>query len=573
MVEARISEVLKDKSILSQVAAWLVKLGHRRRRLKLALERRLQKAYWPAVILSVFAGGFVWANYDSILARFCYDLPFVTSQPVKVDEIALVVVNDETFRQPNYNRGPDGTLDRKHFVHLLDTLEKAKPKLVVMDLVLASKIQDADTDRKLGELIRQGEVFVGAGYIETPTASDPPIRVVSLPPSPSLSIPSNQVGLIAFRPIDPDFVIRTFGKLIEFDQDSVVDLPDRTTLIWKAARFFDGNKVERASQAGTLWLNYRGRPGDVFRKVALHEITNHIDELQGKVVFVGGDSTLGVVGATMDIFGNPWTRFGGKRMPGVEIHATAFDNILCGDWLSRPGKNTETVLGIISGGVFALSLCCFRSGCAFLIGAALGLGGVAIGLLTHRWLGVWFNWLAVWEFPVLATTLTAIWINRRELGWPVVFISYHHTSGGALANAFHAELALAGKAASMDKEIGAEQFPERLLHEIQDAPNFLLLLTGNAVQRLHDPEDWVRQEINQAFATDRTIIIVNAVTEPLLEERNLPNELKKLMNYHHRKYEHANHADIVKWVIRELQPRSSFVRWVLRRLPQYRIAR
>jgi adenylate cyclase len=81
-----------------------------------------------------------------------------------------------------------------------------------------------------------------------------------------------------------------------------------------------------ADEGGRLWLDYRGPAGSFATHSAAAVLAGRVPPaaLAGKLVFVGATETgIGDVAAT------PF----GAEVPGVEIHATAADNLLGGRWL------------------------------------------------------------------------------------------------------------------------------------------------------------------------------------------------------------------------------------------------
>jgi len=124
-----------------------------------------------------------------------------------------------------------------------------------------------------------------------------------------------------------------------------------------------GNERIPVAEDGQLLLNFRG-PGETFRHISAAELLDgRVDaaELQGKLVLVGVTAT-----AVADVRATP---FDGVY-PGVEIHATALDNILRDDFLHQPRWTVLVEIGAILLSVLVL-------------GAALGRArGVAAALVA-----------------------------------------------------------------------------------------------------------------------------------------------------------------------------------------------
>lgn len=166
--------------------------------------------------------------------------------------------------------------------------------------------------------------------------------------------------------------------------------------------------------------------------------------------------------------------------------------------------------------------------------------GNEIGLVsTASVLGLWYllAWLlwqhAALRLPVTSPLLAAAAGAVRGLGWaaayreraqstssphqalpkisppgyPAAFISYRREGGADTARLIRAALEARGYSAFLDVEsLGASHFDERLFAAIEQAPNFLLILSPGSLDRCHEPGDWLCREIGHALATGRNIV-------------------------------------------------------------------
>jgi tetratricopeptide (TPR) repeat protein len=108
-----------------------------------------------------------------------------------------------------------------------------------------------------------------------------------------------------------------------------------------------------------------------------------------------------------------------------------------------------------------------------------------------------------------------------------VFISYRREVGGMVAMALHQHLTDHGLDAFYDVEsLRAGQFDTVILNQIAARTYFLLVLTPGTLDRCHEPGDWLRREIEQAFATGRMIVPVHTPNFDFGDmERLLPDGL------------------------------------------------
>jgi adenylate cyclase len=138
-----------------------------------------------------------------------------------------------------------------------------------------------------------------------------------------------------------------------------------------------------------------------------------------KYVFIGarGDLAFNVL-QPRDEFRTPWARFRSNRfMPGVEIHATAFLNLLRRDWLERVPLHWER-WGVL---VFGLALGCLRllkPWRAVIISLSLATA-LFVGACLLQWHArYWCNWAVpvLLQIPVAMVLVVAsrYYIEERQ---------------------------------------------------------------------------------------------------------------------------------------------------------------
>ncbi len=90
-----------------------------------------------------------------------------------------------------------------------------------------------------------------------------------------------------------------------------------------------------------------------------------------------------------------------------------------------------------------------------------------------------------------------------------VFISYRRDGGEALARLLYDQLSAKGYDVFYDVEsLSAGEFNLKLLDEIDKSTDFVLVLPPMALDRCVNSEDWVRKEIERAFAMHKNIVPV-----------------------------------------------------------------
>lgn len=120
-----------------------------------------------------------------------------------------------------------------------------------------------------------------------------------------------------------------------------------------------------------------------------------------------------------------------------------------------------------------------------------------------------------------------------------VFISYRRDRTAGLARVVQMELERRGYPCFLDvDDLGAEHFDERLLREIEQAPNFVLVLAPGSLDRCRDPEDWMRREITHALKHGRNIVPLVAEGFQFPRTAELPPELESLQRLNAVVYSH-----------------------------------
>ncbi|HCU34087.1 MAG TPA: hypothetical protein DGT21_01195 [Armatimonadetes bacterium] len=146
-------------------------------------------------------------------------------------------------------------------------------------------------------------------------------------------------------------------------------------------------------------------------------------------------------------------------------------------------------------------------------------------------------WSIAAPAPLPATATTAPSHTAAE-GYDV-FISYRREGGADAARLIRAELKLHGIRAFLDvDDLGACHFDVRLLHEIERAPSFIVVLSEGSLSRCINEGDWLRREIAHAIATDRNVVPVMTRGFSWPDPEKLPPEMRNLPRYNGVLYVH-----------------------------------
>lgn len=432
----------------------------------------------------------------SFATRWSYDIPFQFQWWRSPETNAVMVyVREQSLSLGRFN----GALDRNRLADLIDILTSQKARLVLIDFALSSNNAPSGTNENLARAIREnGHVVIGGKYSTSDSPGltlekiDPPMKMLR-------EAVHGNVGHLEFYPIDSDDAVRQIPQGLER---------------WPSASALGANLLllESGQPTNSLdankWLNpISAKNAGVSRAFYLEEIfgSNGIppNVFHDKIVFVGSESSVKRIGESSDRFGGPWNFFGGKKVPGVDIHASALLNQWHGNYLRRLNIGLESLLAFVFGGLLTVPFI-FISGRKriFVIPLVFSLG-TASSFILHFFLGYWWNWLSLLPTSTICL-VAAFYISPPR---PRVFISYKsdaniktkHTDSMLLESelslnnveVWHAPRDLSpGSNWKRKAEIG-----------ISRVDNFILMLDDAAMKELAKQESPVRIEVD--FAWDR----------------------------------------------------------------------
>jgi hypothetical protein len=164
---------------------------------------------------------------------------------------------------------------------------------------------------------------------------------------------------------------------------------------------------------------------------------------------------------------------------------------------------------------------------------------------------VWayFHYFGV-SLPIVAPVLVGFASLGRGLGYNVkidvewakrygCFISYRRGQGAEMARLIAGDLAHRGIPAFLDVEdLAASHFDDQLLRCVESRPNFIVVLSAGALDRCHDPEDWLRKEVSCAIANRKNIIPVIGPGFVFPDSAGIPELLAELPRYQAVTYTH-----------------------------------
>ncbi|MES2918713.1 MAG: CHASE2 domain-containing protein [Pseudomonadota bacterium] len=313
-----------------------------------ALGRRLRQSFFLylaavfTVIAVVDAGT---ANYFGGMRQGTFDLMLRlrVNVPAPDPDIVIVDIDEKSLAamSADYGRWP---WPRQVLAEFLEKVEAQQPQAVVFDVLFSDPdIQNPDSDAYFNDVLAQSpHVFLPMlrldrrhdelsqlplakvpGAVASPLAQPEATVAMVLPPFAG----AQRAGHLGTHNVYPDSdgVVRSYPVRLAAAGWEIPSLP-------YAVAQAEG---KGAQAPDALLLNWRGKPftytyvsfSDVYLDALKEKPTRPADEFKGKTLIIGSTAA-----GLLDVRGTPLDR----SFPGVEILATAIDNLRHGDWLRAP---------------------------------------------------------------------------------------------------------------------------------------------------------------------------------------------------------------------------------------------
>ncbi len=335
---------------------------------ELASKRNLA---YIAVLAACFAAGTL-AGWTALAARvdhYAYDL-MTQMTPLKTPATHSVVVaiDEETLRARGGMRSVRPILSEA-----LQQIAGAQPQAVALDVLLADKSDDGE-DARLEAALRNTKNLVLPCDLVGETWEDP--------------LPRFAAAAAAIGHVHPE-VDRFDGVSREVSLEETVNHQRRWALALEAFRISRAQPITespsdvsvgstiipaaRADSGRPMLIRYL--PAGVATVSALH-IDENTNLLRGKTVFLG----VTALSAARDRLLNPY----GQNVPGVEVHAHAFETMASGVFLERSGDLAPLGLSILFATAAGLAFALLSGYTAYTIAVLIVLTSLAAPILFFR---------------------------------------------------------------------------------------------------------------------------------------------------------------------------------------------
>jgi len=340
----------------------------------------------------VFRANNPTAGPSTWLSGLSYDLPIWLHQRRAATEAVVVEMDDDSYRK--LDQKPEREWDRALHTKLIRHAKALGAAAVVFDIWFADDATNATANLASGveQEFSQAIAEMGTGKVVVGALLQPTVKsevLVSTPLLSTTNIVGARQGLVEL-PSGPDRIVRQ-----HYTNASFPEFP----LAWQAAAAI-GRAPADPLPRRARWLNFYQHTEPMARESYYRVVhwTNFLpaDAFAGKVLFVGRPPVQTPSGTSQgDQFPIPPMRWSGKQAPGVVIHATAFLNLIRGDWLEEMDSSWQSFLCLAVAIVFGLGLTLQRPWVAFWAGL-FGIGcvfGFALWLVWHE--RIWFPWAVI----------------------------------------------------------------------------------------------------------------------------------------------------------------------------------
>jgi CHASE2 domain-containing sensor protein len=306
-----------------------------------------------------------------------YDYLFGFGTPVVTNKVVVILMDNDSYTVLKQTRS--APWDRSLHAQLLNKLADDKCPLVACDVEFLDA-RDAASDQALAAAMRRLSNVVLAADMLT----------------------INTKGADTIQPLKPLGIFTADGGAnwgltrVDPDSDSIVrrhwPFPSPgpyQTVPWLAATLSGAHLSREPEERWLRYYNFDSALTSLGYRLALTEAPNYFHD---KVVFIGNDpATQYAYNYEDDKFNTPY----GEGVGGVKILATAYLNLVRGDWLRRASWPVEGFLLIAMGSMSGIILSRYSRwkavGVAALAAIFFFVAGIELSQLTNYW----FPWLMV----------------------------------------------------------------------------------------------------------------------------------------------------------------------------------
>lgn len=387
-----------------------------------------------------------FGNFLNTMELKTFDLrqSVIADKKTVSDDIRIITVDDESYEYV-INKYGEWPIPRHVYGKILDYVEAQNPAVVGFDLLFVHSMRNnKNSDDRLGAAFKKYDnAFTAINFddrdftVRKPVVlpaeishesqndySDMPIYKNCRAIIPQILNNTKNIGHINTSKDDDGITRRitlTVGYPVykyengNYEQTEVRYYDYMTYNMFKK---FTNNQFPLLSTAKPVILNWYGETGledkKNFKYIPMWKVIESMengkdklpaDTFKNKVVFVGTS-----VFSLSDIKSVPTSKY----MPGVEIHATLFNNLMDNSFIHEANAATNILIALVLAGIVAF-VCFYCSSVAIATGISvvLAAGYLIFSTLIMQWANVW-----IWTvLPILLTIISiiAVYITKYIL--------------------------------------------------------------------------------------------------------------------------------------------------------------
>jgi adenylate cyclase len=350
---------------------------------------------------------------DALVSK-SYDLPFAFRPDIKPQEAVLVYLDDTSYE--HLHQKYTQAWDRAYFTRLLTRLKADGAAAVVFDIVFSDAL-DPKTDQEFADAMADfGKVILASDFVIQYYSGSKQSGKVFTPPLQLFNEHALDVGCSTLFPVEGEY-IRKYEPTIANNKGANTNSEALAAALVIKPDLSQSNLLKTQS----FWMNYYAPDLEMpsvsfYKAIADNDPDAPPGYFTNKVVFVGAKLLTHLAAERKDEFSTPFSYLPQNQfMAGVCIHATAFLNIIRGDYLRMlpywANRGLIVAIGVIFGG--GLVLC--RPVLAVVLGllCAWPIYRADFYAFTHWY--YWFPWLIVVAVQIPAAIVWAVTYNSIRL--------------------------------------------------------------------------------------------------------------------------------------------------------------
>jgi CHASE2 domain-containing sensor protein len=353
-----------------------------------------------SAIAVIFGLCFLFYPVGAPLRLLSYEWPLQIRGPIGAPTNDLVIVYMDPESNTKLHQSPGIPWKPEIHTQLVKKLTAAGARMIVFDVLFTEMNENntASYAELANAMKKEGAVVVAAH-------SEPPLQAGNVKKQNAPELPVAPVAAVA-----PSGIVE-FPDYGDGAVRSQRPIRKMRNLAWASAELLGKAPTQPHRER---WMNYYGPHQTLHSYSYAAVLSNDVPAaaLSGKVVFVGKQPVISSEGPTTgrDLLQTPY-----GLMPGVEIQATAFLNLVNKEWLEQLGPVPEFLTVVIFGIAAAfgfLSLRPWIAAAVSIIGFVV-LAGSAVFLFSGSRL--WFAWLIPGAVQIPVALSWAVLVNTRKV--------------------------------------------------------------------------------------------------------------------------------------------------------------